>query len=35
MEEIFEIWAWRQLGYHHKPLGKVCINRANVCLALA
>lgn len=21
MEEIFEIWTWRQLGYHHKPLG--------------
>jgi uncharacterized protein (TIGR00730 family) len=21
MEEIFEIWTWRQLGYHTKPLG--------------
>ncbi|CAH0350078.1 TIGR00730 family Rossman fold protein [Aquabacterium sp. CECT 9606] len=21
MEEIFEIWTWRQLGYHQKPLG--------------
>lgn len=21
LEEIFEIWTWRQLGYHHKPLG--------------
>lgn len=21
MEEIFEIWTWRQLGYHHKALG--------------
>ncbi len=21
MEEIFEIWTWRQLGYHSKPLG--------------
>jgi uncharacterized protein (TIGR00730 family) len=21
MEEIFEIWTWRQLGYHAKPLG--------------
>jgi uncharacterized protein (TIGR00730 family) len=21
MEEIFEVWTWRQLGYHHKPLG--------------
>jgi len=21
MEEIFEVWTWRQLGYHHKALG--------------
>lgn len=21
MEELFEIWSWRQLGYHNKPLG--------------
>jgi uncharacterized protein (TIGR00730 family) len=21
LEEIFEIWTWRQLGYHAKPLG--------------
>lgn len=20
-EELFEVWAWRQLGYHNKPLG--------------
>ncbi|MDR0457503.1 MAG: TIGR00730 family Rossman fold protein, partial [Burkholderiaceae bacterium] len=20
-EELFEIWTWRQLGYHDKPLG--------------
>lgn len=20
-EELFEIWTWRQLGYHHKPVG--------------
>ena len=20
-EELFEVWAWRQLGYHEKPLG--------------
>lgn len=20
-EELFEIWAWRQLGYHDKPIG--------------
>lgn len=21
LEELFEVWTWRQLGYHHKPLG--------------
>ncbi len=21
MEELFEVWTWRQLGYHHKALG--------------
>ena len=21
LEEFFEVWSWRQLGYHHKPLG--------------
>ncbi len=21
MEEIFEVWTWRQLGYHQKPVG--------------
>jgi uncharacterized protein (TIGR00730 family) len=21
MEEIFEVWTWRQLGYHDKPVG--------------
>ena len=21
MEELFEVWTWRQLGYHAKPLG--------------
>lgn len=20
-EEFFEVWTWRQLGYHHKPVG--------------
>ena len=20
-EELFEMWSWRMLGYHHKPLG--------------
>ena len=20
-EELFEVWAWRQLGYHQKPMG--------------
>jgi len=22
-EELFEVWAWRQLGYHDKPIGLV------------
>lgn len=21
MEELFEVWTWRQLGYHRKPIG--------------
>lgn len=21
LEELFETWTWRQLGYHHKPVG--------------
>lgn len=21
MEEMFEVWTWGQLGYHHKPFG--------------
>ena len=21
MEELFEVWTWRQLGYHDKPVG--------------
>ncbi len=21
MEEMFEVWTWRQLGYHNKPIG--------------
>ncbi len=21
LEELFEVWTWRQLGYHNKPLG--------------
>jgi hypothetical protein len=20
-EELFEVWTWRQLGYHNKPIG--------------
>jgi uncharacterized protein (TIGR00730 family) len=20
-EELFEVWTWRQLGYHNKPVG--------------
>ena len=23
LEELFEIWTWRQLGYHNKPVGLV------------
>lgn len=26
-EELFEVWTWRQLGYHHKPIG--LLNVAN------
>jgi uncharacterized protein (TIGR00730 family) len=26
LEEIFEIWTWRQLGYHAKPLGLLNVN---------
>jgi len=25
-EELFEVWAWRQLGYHSKPMGLLNIN---------
>ena len=21
LEELYEVWTWRQLGYHHKPIG--------------
>ena len=21
LEELFEVWSWRQLGYHNKPIG--------------
>jgi uncharacterized protein (TIGR00730 family) len=21
LEELFEVWSWRQLGYHQKPIG--------------
>lgn len=27
LEELFEIWTWRQLGYHNKPIG--LLNCAN------
>jgi predicted Rossmann-fold nucleotide-binding protein len=23
MEELFEVWAWRYIGYHSKPVGLV------------
>lgn len=26
MEEIFEVWTWAQLGYHHKPCAFLNIN---------
>ena len=26
-EEFFEIWTWRQLGYHNKPVGLLNVNR--------
>jgi uncharacterized protein (TIGR00730 family) len=25
-EELFEVWTWRQLGYHHKPIGLLNTN---------
>ena len=25
-EELFEVWTWRQLGYHDKPVGLLNIN---------
>ncbi len=27
LEELFEVWAWRQIGIHHKPFG--LLNIAN------
>lgn len=26
LEEFFEVWTWRQLGYHDKPVGLLNIN---------
>jgi uncharacterized protein (TIGR00730 family) len=26
-EELFEVWSWRQLGYHDKPLGLLNVDR--------
>lgn len=26
MEEFFEVWTWRQLGYHDKPVGLLNLN---------
>lgn len=26
-EELFEVWSWRQLGYHDKPLGLLNVQR--------
>jgi uncharacterized protein (TIGR00730 family) len=25
-EEFFEVWTWRQLGYHDKPVGLLNLN---------
>jgi len=26
LEELFEVWTWRQLGYHRSPIGLLNIN---------
>ncbi len=26
LEELFEVWTWRQLGYHDKPMGVLNVN---------
>lgn len=26
LEEFFEVWTWRQLGYHNKPVGLLNLN---------
>jgi uncharacterized protein (TIGR00730 family) len=26
LEELFEVWTWRQLGYHDKPVGLLNLN---------
>ena len=25
-EELFEVWTWRQLGYHDKPIGLINVD---------
>jgi uncharacterized protein (TIGR00730 family) len=25
-EELFEVWTWRQIGYHNKPIGLLNVN---------
>ncbi|MBU3737974.1 MAG: TIGR00730 family Rossman fold protein [Rhodoferax sp.] len=27
LEELFEVWTWRQLGYHQKPIGILNVRR--------
>ena len=27
LEELFEVWTWRQLGYHDKPIGLLNVDR--------
>jgi uncharacterized protein (TIGR00730 family) len=26
LEELFEVWTWRQLGYHDQPIGLLNLN---------
>jgi uncharacterized protein (TIGR00730 family) len=27
LEELFEVWTWRQLGYHDKPIGLLNVDQ--------
>jgi uncharacterized protein (TIGR00730 family) len=26
LEELFEVWTWRQIGYHDQPIGLLNVN---------